>query len=402
MDIKLPLQILSEGNFNSMIHHDVYQCILSFLIACFLSIISIPVIINLSNLLHLTAKPGFRSSHQTETPTLGGIAIFASSLIAYFLWPHSENTLDSNIINLSMTGVIILFFLGLKDDILAVDPTKKLIIQIFASLILVAMGNFKIDHFYGIFGIDAVPDIVSIPLTVFVFIAIINAINLIDGIDGLAGGISLIAGLGFGIWFILNDHFSFGCLAFAMSGSLLGFLRFNFSRTSKIFMGDTGSLIVGYLLSIFAVEFLSLNVGYLHDPNAYFNAPIIVMVLLIVPIFDTLRVFIVRIVKGGSPFIADRNHMHHILIDSGLNHFWASFTLWMVTILNSALFFAFHGNITNTASLYIYIGMFGAYMVFAYYMKRHIAVRNEKKKLAKSHTFNDKDVSPTQKVLRDL
>jgi UDP-GlcNAc:undecaprenyl-phosphate GlcNAc-1-phosphate transferase len=187
-----------------------------------------------------------------------------------------------------------------------------------------------------------------------------------------------------------------------MSGSLLGFLRFNFSRTSKIFMGDTGSLIVGYLLSIFAVEFLSLNVGYLHDPNAYFNAPIIVLVLLIVPIFDTLRVFIVRIVKGGSPFIADRNHMHHILIDSGLNHFWASFTLWMVTIVNSTLFFVFHGNISNTASLYIYIAMFGAYMVFAYFMKRQITVRNEKKKLANSHSFSEKTISPTQKVLRDL
>ena len=402
MEPTLPLQILVEGNINNIIHHDVYQCILSFLIACFLSIISIPVIINLSNLLHLTAKPGFRSSHKTETPTLGGIAIFAASLIAYFLWPHSENILESNIINLSMTGIVILFFLGLKDDILAVDPTKKLIIQIFASLILVAMGNFKVDNFYGIFGIHAVSDFVSIPLTVFIFIAIINAINLIDGIDGLAGGISLIASLGFGIWFIMNDHFSFGCLAFALSGSLLGFLRFNFSRTSKIFMGDTGSLIVGYLLSIFAVEFLSLNVGYLHDPTAYFNAPIIVMVLLIVPIFDTLRVFIVRIVKGGSPFIADRNHMHHILIDSGLNHFWASFTLWMVTIVNTALFFAFHGDITNTASMYIYIGMFGVYMIVAYYMKKRAISRNRKKKLAENPSFQTNDISSTKKVFRDL
>lgn len=402
MELVLPLQILSEGNFNSILHHDVYQCILSFLIACFLSIISIPVIINLSNLLHLTAKPGFRSSHKTETPTLGGIAIFASSLIAYFLWPHSENVLDSNIINLSMTGIIILFFLGLKDDILAVDPTKKLIIQIFASLILVAMGNFKVDNFYGIFSIHAVPDFVSIPLTVFIFIAIINAINLIDGIDGLAGGISLIAGVGFGIWFILNDHFSFGCLAFALSGSLLGFLRFNFSKTSKIFMGDTGSLIVGYLLSIFAVEFLSLNVGYLHDPSAYFNAPIIVMVLLIVPIFDTLRVFIVRIVKGGSPFIADRNHMHHILIDNGLNHFWASFSLWMVTILNTALFFIFHGNITNTASLYIYIGMFMVYMLFAYYLKKRAVFQKEKNDLAKNPSYTSDSSSSIQNGMNDL
>lgn len=402
MDIKLPLQILSQGNFNSFMQHDVYQCILSFLIACFLSIVAIPVIINLSNLLHLTAKPGFRSSHDTETPTLGGIAIFASTLIAYFLWPHAQNTIDSNIINLSMTGIVILFFLGLKDDILAVDPTKKLIVQIFASLILVAMGNFKIDNFYGIFGVTTIPDYVSIPLTVFVFIAIINSINLIDGIDGLAGGISLIAGIGFGIWFIANDHFSFGCLAFALSGSLLGFLRFNFSHTSKIFMGDTGSLIVGYVLSIFAVEFLSLNVGYLHDPNAYFNAPIIVMILLIVPIFDTLRVFIVRIVKGGSPFVADRNHMHHILIDNGLNHFWASFTLWMVTIINTALFFAFHGDITNTASLYIYIGMFVVYMIFAYYLKRRGAVVRARKKGRNTNVFNKKGVSSPQKVLRDL
>ncbi|QRQ99635.1 MraY family glycosyltransferase [Dyadobacter sandarakinus] len=402
MDLTLPLQILSDGNAGSFIHHDIYQCILSFLIACFLSIISIPIIINLSNLLHLTAKPGFRSSHETETPTLGGIAIFASTLIAYFLWPHSENILDSNLISLSMTGIIILFFLGIKDDILAVDPTKKLIIQIFASLILVAMGNFKVDNFYGIFGIHDVSDFISIPLTVFIFIAIINAINLIDGIDGLAGGISLIAGVGFGIWFILNDHFSFGCLSFAMSGSLLGFLRFNFSKTSKIFMGDTGSLIVGYLLSIFSVEFLSLNVGYLHDTSAYFNAPIIVMVLLIVPIFDTLRVFIVRIFKGGSPFVADRNHMHHILIDNGLNHFWASFVLWMVTIVNTTLFFIFHGDITNTASLYIYIGMFGVYMIVAHMLKRRISTGKAVKKLVKSPSFNDDDLSGPGKILREL
>ena len=142
--------------------------------------------------------------------------------------------------------------------------------------------------------------------------------------------------------------------------------------------------------------------GYLHDPNAYFNAPIIVMVLLIVPIFDTLRVFIVRIFKGGSPFVADRNHMHHILIDNGLNHFWASFALWMVTIMNTTLFFVFHGNITNTASLYIYIGMFGAYMVFAYFLKKRIGVVKKRKSLANSPSFNQDEVTAPDKILRDL
>ena len=166
-------------------------------------------------------------------------------------------------------------------------------------------------------------------------------------------------------------------------------------------MGDTGSLIVGYLLSIFSVEFLSLNVGYLHDPNAYFNAPIIVMVLLIVPIFDTLRVFIVRIFKGGSPFVADRNHMHHILLDNGLNHFWASFSLWMVTIINTALFFTFHGDITNTASLYIYIAMFGAYMLFAHILKKRIVTVRAKKKLVNSPSFNENDLPSSSNTVRD-
>jgi UDP-GlcNAc:undecaprenyl-phosphate GlcNAc-1-phosphate transferase len=401
MNILIHTQILLQGALVDKVDHDLYQSVLSFLIACFLSIIAIPIIINLSALLNLTAKPGFRSSHATATPTLGGIAIFASTLIAYFLWPHSENTHDSNIITLSMTGIVILFFLGLKDDILAVDPTKKLVVQIFASLILVAMGNFKVDNFYGIFDINHVPDIVSIPLTVFIFIALINAINLIDGIDGLAGGIGLIAGLGFGIWFILNGHFSFGCLAFAMSGSLLGFLRFNFSKTSKIFMGDTGSLIVGYLLSIFAVEFLSVNVDYVNNPDAFFNAPIIVMVLLIIPIFDTLRVFIVRISKGVSPFKADRNHMHHILLDAGLNHFWASFTLWMITIVNTCLFFAFHGNISNTVSICIYIGMFGVYMVVAYFVKRRNLLYSAAKKLEENTSFAKPNIASKKKIVKD-
>ncbi|GAB2773587.1 MraY family glycosyltransferase [Rhabdobacter roseus] len=394
--------ILFGGFFGSILDHEVYQCILSFLVACFLSIISIPIIINLSNLLNLTAKPGFRSSHSTDTPTLGGIALFACTLIAFFLWPHAEETQDSNLTSLSMVGLTILFFLGLKDDILALDSAKKLIVQIGATLTLVVMGNFKVDYLYGIFGWHYIPDFVSIPLTIFIFIALINAINLIDGIDGLAAGISLITGLGLGTWFIINRHFTFGCLAFSMSGALLGFLRFNFSKTSKIFMGDTGSLVIGFLLSFFTIEFLRLNVGYRNDPTVFFNAPIIVMVMLIVPIFDTLRVFIVRLIQGGSPFIADRNHLHHILVDNGLNHFQASFTLWMVTIVNMILFFSFHGDVSNTDSLYIYIGLFVLYMFAAYLLKRRATFVKEKKGMVKSPSYSGSSLSPTKKILRNL
>lgn len=386
----MELQILSEsfsgGALDILLKHKVNQCILSFFIACFLSIVSIPVIINLSNLLNLNAKPGFRSSHANATPTLGGIAIYASTIIGFFLWPHAEETNASNIVGLSIVGLTILFFLGLKDDILALDPTKKLVIQICASLTLVVLGNFKIEYLYGIFGWYFIPDVVSIPLTIFVFIALINAINLIDGIDGLAGGIALIAGLVLGTWFMMDTHYVFACLAFSMSGALLGFLRFNFSKTSKIFMGDTGSLVVGFLLSMFSVEFLRMNVLSRHDPDAFSNAPIILLLILVVPIFDTLRVFIVRLAKGQSPFVADRNHMHHILLDNGLTHFQASFLLWTGTIVNVVLFFIYHGNISNTASILIYIGLFGVYMVAAYGLKRRGLIVLSKKVPKPIHT----------------
>ncbi len=395
-------QIVTGGYFRELADREVYQCVLSLLVACFLSIVSIPIIINMSNLLNLTAKPGFRSSHDTDTPTLGGIALYAATLIAFFLWPHSEEIIDSNLTNLSMVGLTILFFLGLKDDILALDSAKKLIIQIIATLSLVVMGDFKVDYLYGIFGWYFISDIWSIPLTLFIFISLINAINLIDGIDGLAGGISLIACLWFGFWFLFNQHFTFACLAFSLSGALLGFLRFNFSKTSKIFMGDTGSLIVGFLLSFFTIEFLRLNVSYRNDPNAFFNAPIIVMVVLIVPIFDTLRVFIVRILNGKSPFVADRNHMHHILLDNGMTHLGVSMILWAVTLINTTLFFSFHGGISNTVSLSIYICMFVLYLFAAYFLKKRANFVKKRKGLRQEVALSQDSQSWTKKFLKDL
>lgn len=404
MEQILANDFFSAGIFPQIAFPEAYPSMLSFLIACFLSVISIPIIINMSNLLNLTAKPGFRSSHTSATPTLGGIAIFASTLLSFFLWPHLNEPQDTTLIGYSMVGLIMLFFLGLKDDILALDSTKKLMVQIAAAMTLVLLGNFKVDYLFGIFGWFFISDWISIPLTIMIFIAITNSINLIDGIDGLAGGISLIASLGFGFWFLLNEHYAFACLAFALSGSLLGFLRFNFSKTSKIFMGDTGSLVVGFLLSFFSVAFIRLNISYRHDPAVFFNAPIIVMVLLIVPIFDTLRVFIVRILKGKSPFIADRNHMHHILLDNGMNHFWASFTLWCTTIVNMLLFFRFHGSISNTMSLYIYIALFFVYLFASFILKQRARALKYKKLSPSDKKFSIETpkLSATKRILKNL
>ncbi|MFC0183636.1 MraY family glycosyltransferase [Pseudarcicella hirudinis] len=254
-------------------------------------------------------------------------------------------------------------------------------VQVAASALVVMLADLRIDNFYGILGINEIPYAVSCGLTVFVFIALINAINLIDGIDGLAGGIGMISGGMFGVWFYINGHYALACLAASLAGALLGFLRFNFSITSKIFMGDTGSLIVGFLLTMFAVKFIQLNVAYRFDPTATFNAPILAIVMLVVPIFDTLRVFIIRLKNRRSPFVGDRNHLHHILIDSGMSHLKASMILWIFTIIISIFFVIISKEVENTTSLYILIAVFGVYMFVAHLLK----MNNEKKQPLKSN-----------------
>lgn len=355
-----------DNSFWTFYNSNLFHIIVSTMVACATSITAIPVIINISRLKNLVATPVERSSHEEATPTLGGVAVFASTLISYFLW---ENPDEGQLIHLSISSIVILFFLGVKDDILILAPKKKMYIQIGASLLVVVLGDLRIENLFGIFGIYSVHYIISLPLTVFVFIALINAVNLIDGIDGLMGGIGMIAGGLFGIWFYLNEHYALACLAASMSGALLGFLRFNFSKTSKIFMGDTGSLIVGFILALFAVRFIQLNIQYRFDPNSTFAAPILAIIVLVVPIFDTLRVFIIRLKNKKSPFVADRNHLHHLLIDSGLSHLQASLVLWAFTIVSTLAFVFISKKAENTTSLYLLCALFVVYMWVSHLLK---------------------------------
>ncbi|MES2519794.1 MAG: MraY family glycosyltransferase [Bacteroidota bacterium] len=363
------------SNFFLTLYNDrLFQIIVSALVACAFSVTAIPVIIKISRLKNLMADPGERSSHITKTPTLGGVAIFAATLISYFLW---ENPDEGQIIHLSISAIVILFFLGVKDDILILSPKKKMFVQIGASGLVVILADLRIENLFGIFGINEISYFISLPLTIFIFIALINAINLIDGIDGLAGGIGMISGGMFGLWFYLNGHYALACLASSLAGSLVGFLRFNYSRTSKIFMGDTGSLLVGFLLTMFALKFIQLNIEYRFNPNASFSAPILAIVVLIVPIFDTLRVFIIRLKDKKSPFVGDRNHLHHILIDSGLSHFQASVILWTFTLISTILFLTISKSTDNTTSLYILLALFGVYMWISHILKNNNAIKKE-------------------------
>ncbi len=349
----------------------LYRCVLSFLVACFVAVVAMPVIRKISEMKSLMEKPGARRSHKVPTPTFGGVGIFAAVLISYFLWPGTDPN-EAYQTNLSVAGMTILFFVGIKDDLVGIDPSKKLMFQLLPALILIFFGGLRVDYLYGILGFTHIEEVISVLLTCFIFIALTNAINLIDGIDGLAGGIATIASAAFGGWFLLTGHVTMACLAASLVGALVGFLRFNFSRTSKIFMGNTGSLILGFMLAFFAVRFVSMNASYRFEPTAFFNAPIIAIVILIVPIFDTLRMFTVRILAGRSPFSADRNHLHHILLDNGLSHAGATSVLCGVSLVNTLLFLLFHRNISNTRSLVILGALFMLYMLGGFLLKMRV------------------------------
>jgi UDP-GlcNAc:undecaprenyl-phosphate GlcNAc-1-phosphate transferase len=304
--------------------------ILTFLTSLLVVIFGIPSIITVAKLKGLYDKPDFRKIHTSKIPRLGGVAIIAGFSIALSLWGISTGA-DSRLQYLQ-AALIILFFSGLKDDIIALSPIKKLTMQIIVTVITVAGEGILIDNFYGLFGIHEIPLWVSYALTIFTIIVITNSFNLIDGVDGLAGGIGFITSITFGLWFNFIDQVGWSIIAFSLAGALLGFLVFNFNP-AKIFMGDTGSLCTGFLLSVFAVKFIQFNAP--GAPNLYKipSAPGIAVAVLIIPLFDTLRVFVLRVLKKQSPFKADKNHIHHSLIKIGLGHKEVSMILYLANVV---------------------------------------------------------------------
>ncbi|WP_395785651.1 MraY family glycosyltransferase [Aquirufa sp.] len=346
-----------------------FQIISSLIISLIISIASIPVIINISKLKDLMAEIELRSSHEKLTPTLGGVAIFAATLISYFIW---DNPYEGHEIHLAVADLIILFFLGIKDDILILSPKKKLLIQIAASILLITLGDLRINSLYGLLGISNIPYFLSIIFTTFIFISLINAINLLDGIDGLAGTVGVMASICFGYLFFNLGLFAHATLAFSLAGSLIGFLRYNWSTKNKIFMGDTGSLIVGFLLSFFAVKYIILNSDYLYNPQLGNDAPILAMLILVLPLFDTLRMFIIRLLAFKSPFEGDRNHLHHILIDQGISHMAATIILVGGNCLLLFVYFLFRPKFTNYEFIVTTILLFSTYCAVAFFLAKRI------------------------------
>jgi len=305
-----------------------------------LSLRMYPVIIYLVKSKNLMDEPVDRSMHMAKTPTLGGVGMFISFTLTLITLGMVLGLSQADLLKLLsvLAASITLMFLGIKDDLLGLAPKKKFMIQIFAAALVIVLTDVRIISCYGLLGMEELPYLVSVGFSIFVFLAVINAFNLIDGIDGLAGTIGIIVSTTFGAFYFLNGRYLMMAISFSLIGALLGFLRFNLSKRGRIFMGDSGSMFIGFLLAYQAISFLEFNAAAV-GPYTVHYAPILAMAILSFPILDTLRVFAIRMAQKRSPFSADRNHIHHRLLQLGLTHKKATLVLAAINILVIALAF---------------------------------------------------------------
>ena len=352
---------------------------LAFLITFF----AIPVIIQVAKDKKLFDEPDERKVHKNVIPTLGGLGIFAGFIIATLMGVPSAISSDLQYFAAATT---VIFFLGIKDDILVLSASKKFIGQLIAAGIIIKFGGIQISNFHGLLGIYEIPHITGVIISIFTIIVITNSFNLIDGIDGLAGSLGLLTTLVFGTYFFYAGQLTYAVMAFALAGSIIGFLIYNFSP-AKIFMGDTGSLLLGLVNSILVIKFIN-TAG---NPASNFPieaAPAIGFSILMIPLFDTLRVFGLRIIQRRSPFSPDRTHIHHFLLDLGLSHRMVTITCVLVNITFIAMAFFMRGLGTTTVlgilllSAFIFIGI----IYYSRPKNRNVFARKvEKAEIIKAH-----------------
>ena len=287
--------------------------------------------------LNLKDTPDIRSSHTIPVPTFGGIVFYISYILILFF----AQSLDSNHVSITLIASIsILFFTGLLDDFRNLSPKIKFLCQIIGVALLMFQPDFRILSFHGFMGIYEIPLYVSVGGSMFFLLGLINAFNLIDGIDGLTGITGVIVASFYSYMLYNLGYFFYLSISLATIATLLAFLRFNFSNKRKIFMGDTGSLVIGLVLGLLTLKLLSEADDAYSSLSLYrAQLPLFLIAVLFVPLLDTMRVMFLRLTSGVSMFKPDRNHLHHIIVDFGLSHRKASFFIGFVNFSVALIMF---------------------------------------------------------------
>lgn len=334
-----------------------------------ISFLAIPVVLQIAEQKKLFDVPDQRKVHTLPVPSLGGVGIFGGFLLASLLSIQSYNNPEFQYF---FAAALVIFFLGLKDDLLVLSASKKFIGQVIAASILIHLGGIRLDSMHGLFGFENVPVGFGLALSYLTIIVVINSFNLIDGVDGLASCLGIFTTLIFGSYFFIVGEQAYSLLAFAMTGSLIAFLIFN-HNPAKIFMGDSGSLMIGLVNAILVIKFINTaSQSYITIPVE--SAVAVGFSILIVPLLDTLRVFSIRIYNGRSPFTPDRNHIHHLLLEKGFGH--KAITFICVAINAGFVALAYFGrNLGPTTLILIMVTLsFTGFGLLYYRRPRHTMV----------------------------
>lgn len=267
---------------------------------------------------NIVDNPGARKLQRTPVPVLGGIAVFFGMIVSLVV---TRLAFDTYSLFAIMGVMTIMLYVGTMDDILSLSPKLRLFFEIAVVLLLIYCNHYSIDDFHGLWGINQIPGWLAVPFTVFACVGVINAVNMIDGVNGLSSGYCIMACVFFAIAFIISDDRDASSLAVLAIGALIPFFCHNvFGKKSKMFIGDGGSLLMGTVMSTFIIGALNINSPLANMVKPDFSVVAFVLAVLAMPVFDCVRVIFSRILRGTSPFYADRTHFHHLLIDIGFSH----------------------------------------------------------------------------------
>ena len=287
------------------------------LIAFAVTFLTMPVLIKVLKLKKLGDEPGGRKIHKAFIPSMGGIAIFAAVAVSLAIWAWQFPLPD---IRYVLGAVSLMFFVGFRDDMVELKATHKILGQLVAVLLVVVVSDIRIKDLHGFLGIGELHFIISYAFSAFVILALTNAFNLIDGLDGLAGTMATIVFAFLGTWFLIQGLESYALISFTFLGGILAFLFFNW-HPAKIFMGDTGSLTLGFTMGALVIAFMENNAALPDGAFLKFKPTFTAgITLMLFPLYDMARVFTRRIRRGQGPMTPDKSHVHHFLMRMGLKH----------------------------------------------------------------------------------
>lgn len=358
-----------------------------------ITFLAVPVVLEVAEKKKLFDIPNERKVHTRLVASLGGVGIFGGFILAALLSIQGHLNYEFQYF---FAASLVIFFLGLKDDLIILSASKKFIGQIIAASILIHLGGIRLDSMHGVLGFEKLPEAFGLALSYLTIIVVINSFNLIDGVDGLAASLGILTMLVFGSYFFAIGYQAYALLAFAMAGSLAAFMIFN-HHPARIFMGDSGSLMIGLINAILVIKFINVA----NDPLVAVPVPSAVAIgfaILIVPLLDTLRVFSIRILNGQSPFTPDRNHVHHLLLDRGMDHASVTLTCVTVNILFIVLAWFGRGLGPNYLMLLMLALAFSGLGVLYYYKrpKRAVLIVKRSDAVSKVQTIETKVVTLTK------